>query len=194
MKTRNLIKNFISSLRIKACRRLIQNQHLGIHSQYTCNSNSSFLPSGKLERRFCIITFIKTHMSQCLFGPFFAFFLSKILILRSKTHICQYIGLKKLMLRILKYQTHLASKTTKWELFCPDVLTLKINFPLCRTYQTIKMLNQCRFTAACMPDNSHKLSLRDFQINIFQSMHLIRCTRVVCVIHMFQPKRCFTTC
>ena len=45
----DLIKDLISSLRIKTCGRLIQNQDLWVHCKYTCNGHSLLLTTEKFK-------------------------------------------------------------------------------------------------------------------------------------------------
>ena len=106
-------------------------------------------------------------MFQGFFCPFFTFLRWQILILRSETDVGQYIGLKQLMFRILEDQSYLTSQSTKRKFVCPDILSLKINMSFCRTDQSIKMLDQGGFSTSGMSDDSNKLSLRYFQIDIF---------------------------
>jgi len=167
METCNLIKDLIPPHRIQSCGRLIQDQYLGIHRQNTGNGYSSLLSSGQFKRGLRIITFVQSHMFQGFFCPFFTFLRWQILILRSETDVGQYIGLKQLMFRILEDQSYLTSQSTKRKFVCPDILSLKINMSFCRTDQSIKMLDQGGFSTSGVSDDSNKLSLRYFQIDIF---------------------------
>ena len=46
MKLCDLIQNIFTSLRVKACRGLVQDQDLRVHGKNPCNSYSFFLASG----------------------------------------------------------------------------------------------------------------------------------------------------
>ena len=60
------------------------------------------------------------------------------------------------MLRILEYQSYLASQGTPVIFLSPDILSIVSNGTGSRTDQSIEMLDQCRFSTSCMSDNSGK--------------------------------------
>ena len=74
MQQRKLIEDFIASLRIKACSRLVKHQKIRVHGKHTGNRNTTFLTSGEFKRRFFIHFLWKSDMIQRLFRPFSAFF------------------------------------------------------------------------------------------------------------------------
>ena len=108
-----------------------------------------------------------------------------VLIHGTKADIRKYIILEKLMLRILEYQSYLASQGTSVIFLSPDILSIVSNGTGSRTDQSIEMLDQCRFSTSCMSDNSDKLSVRNRKIDIFQRMDLIGSSRTVGISYIF---------
>ena len=89
------------------------------------------------------------------------------------------------MLRILEYQSYLASQGTPVIFLSPDILSIVSDGTGSRTDQSIEMLDQCRFSTSCMSDNSDKLSVRNRKIDVFQRMDLIGSSRTVGISYIF---------
>ena len=89
------------------------------------------------------------------------------------------------MLRILEYQSYLASQGTPVIFLSPDILSILRDRTGSWTAQRIEMLDQCRFPTSCMSDNSDKLSVRNRKIDVFQRMDLIGSSRTVGISYIF---------
>ena len=99
--------------------------------------------------------------------PFYFLFIQSQ-IFRSETHIRKHVYLKKLMLWILKYQPHLAAQLFHIIILLIDILTVKINVPLCGFYQTVQMLHQSGLPRPRMSDYAYKLPVGNGQADIIQ--------------------------
>ena len=105
----DLIQDLIPALRIQARRGLVQHKHLRLHCQNSCNGNSSLLSPGKIKGRLIKVLILQPHLLQRRISPKLGFLLIQSHILRAKAYIRIHIHLKKLMLRVLKHKSYLAS-------------------------------------------------------------------------------------
>ena len=108
-----LVKNIITTLRIKTCRRLIQDENFRIHCKNTGDGDSSFLAAGQLERRRFPELFGYTGQPKRFLRPDADLLRGKSLVLRSERDIRDHICLEQLILRILEDKTYLRAQTFK---------------------------------------------------------------------------------
>ena len=90
------------------------------------------------------------------------------------------------MIRILKYQSYFVTKLLHIIVFIVDILTIYIDMTARRAKQAVEKLRQSRFTGTGMSDDSDELTLFNFQINIFESLNLIRSALTVTVIYFIK--------
>ena len=114
-----------------------------------------------------------------------AFFLGQALIFRSETYIGNNIHFKKLILRILKHKPHLPSQLSHIIALFIYAASVIVHRSRRSFNQSVQMLNQGGFSGTGMSDNSHKLSLGDLKIYIFQRALLISRPLTVYIIHVF---------
>ena len=127
MKFCHQIQDFITSFGIQSCGWFIQNDHFRLHRQNSRNSNSSLLSSRKLKRWFFIEIRSKPYMLQSFFCAGFDLFLRQSQIFRSKADIWKNIDFKKLVLRVLKNQSHLASQLFHIIIFLINIFIIIVN-------------------------------------------------------------------
>ena len=89
------------------------------------------------------------------------------------------------MLRVLKDQSHFAAELPHGEAFPVNIFSIKINLSAGRFRQSVQMLRQRGFSGTGMSDQSHELPIRDFQIDIFERMHLIRGSLGIGITYIF---------
>ena len=115
----------------------------------------------------------------------FCFFFLHAQVLRTKTYICKHIGFKQLMLRILEYQSHLAAVLLHIVAIRINILSVKINVTGSRLDQPVQMLHQCRLTGTGMSDHTHKFTVTNFNIYIFQGIYHQFGTLTIYIINFF---------
>ena len=120
----DLIKNLVSSFGIQPRSRLIQDQDSGVHCQNAGNSHTLLLSSGKFKRRLVKVFFFKSNLFQSFAGFHFCFLTAHSLVHGTKTYIRKYITFKKLVFRILEYQSYLTSEGSSVVIFCPYIFTI----------------------------------------------------------------------
>ena len=185
LKITDLIQNFIPASWVKSCRRLVQNQHFRIHSQYAGNGHTTLLTAGQFKRRTFIIFFSHANHTEGFLRPFLSLFFTAPQILRTKAHIRQHIDLKELMLRVLEHQSDFAAQFLHGKIFSIDIFSIKINLSAGRLCQSIQMLCQRGFSRTGVANETHKLPIRNFQIDIFERMHLICSSLGIGIIYIF---------
>ena len=158
-------ENLIASLRVKACRRLIKNHDLRLHSQNSRDGGSTLLSPGELKRGDLIIFFSHADELQRFLRASLLFFLRKTEILRAELHIREYIRLKKLVLRVLKDKSHLRAEFSPVVILSPDILSIVENFARRRPQKSVHRLHECGFSGAGMPDEPYELAVRNFARN-----------------------------
>ena len=94
MQQRQLVKDFIAPLRVKACRRLVENQKIRVHREHTGNRHAALLAAGKFKRRFFIHLFGKSDVLQRFFRTLSALLGGKSLVFRAEADIRNDIRLK----------------------------------------------------------------------------------------------------
>ena len=133
----NLVQNFVPSPWIQAGCRLVQYKDLRFHGQHASYGHPPFLAAGKLKRRLFIIGRVQAHLLQGFFCPGFGLLPAQSLILRSEAYICQHIHFKKLVLRILEYQTHLTPQLLHVIALAVDILPVVVEFACAGFYQPV---------------------------------------------------------
>jgi hypothetical protein len=88
------------------------------------------------------------------------------------------------MLRVLKYEPHLAAKLLHIVIPVVDVLAVKINVTGGSLEQTVQMLHKRGFPGAGMSDDADKLSVRDLQTHIVERLDGERRVLPVYMIYM----------
>ena len=185
MQVCDLIQNVISSLWIKSRRRLVKNQHFRTHCQNSCDRYSSFLTARELERRRFIIFFFQSYQFQCFQRTLFTLFFAQPLVFRSKAHICQYVNLEQLILRILEHQSYLITECTHIISILVNVLSIIIQRTVRCFHKSVQMLDQSRFPRSGMTDDSHKFTVWNLQANVFECMFFVCSPWTVYIIQMF---------
>lgn len=89
---------------------------------------------------------------------------------RSKAHICQYVNLEQLILRILEHQSYLITECTHIIPILVNVLSIIIQRTVRCFHKSVQMLDQSRFPRSGMTDDSHKFTVWNLQANVFECM------------------------
>ena len=181
----DLVQDLIPASGIQTRCRLIQDQHLRFHGKHACDGHTALLSAGQLKRRAFVIFLSHAHHPQSFSGLSLCFLPGASEILRAETHIRKHINLKELMLRVLEDQPHLTPQLLHGEIFPVDISSIKINPPACSPDQAVQMLDQGRFSRAGMSDETDKLTVRDLQVDILQSVNLISGIFCICIIYIF---------
>ena len=180
----NLLKNLVTSFGIQSRGGLVQHQYLRFHGQYSGNGCPSLLSARELKGRLIKQFVRKTNLFQRIIGTQLYFLLVQTQILGSKAYICKHICFKQLMLRILKYKSHLTPQCFQAVLLIVDVLAIIINMTRGCFHKTVQMLNKRGFAGAGVPDDSKKLPVRNLQTYVIQRLYRKFCIRTVSIAHM----------
>ena len=115
------MEEIISSGRVEAGGRLIENQHLRAHRQYTGDRNTPLLSARELKRRLLPERLAEADHTQRFLCTLPCFCLRHALVLRTEHDVRDDIDLEELILRVLEHEAHFEAKLLHVELRCIDV-------------------------------------------------------------------------
>ena len=116
--------------RVQARRGLIQDQHLRLHGQHTCQGHPPFLPAGEFKGGFVHLVVPDSHQTGGLPDTVVQLVPGFSLVGRSEGDVFVNRFFKELVLRILENQSHPEPHLTDFLRLCPDVPTAQENLPL----------------------------------------------------------------
>ena len=185
VKRRELIEDLIPSLRVKTCRRLIEDQNLRLHRKHSGDRDASLLSTGKFKWGLFPELLIKSDLTKRILCALLNLLLRKSLVLRSKADIREHIHLKKLVLRILKNQSDLTAQSAHVIALAVNIFSVVINRSTARLQQSVQMLDQRGFSGACVTNQSDKLSVLNLKVHIAQGILLVDRAISINMIQMF---------
>ena len=160
------VQNLIAAARIEARGRLIQHKHLRSHREDTRNRDAALLAAREFKRRLLVKALRKPDHSERLSCALLDFVLRESHVLRTETHVLKHIDLKELMFRVLKHEPHLGAERAHVVPLRVNILAVDKELARRRANQTVQMLDQCGFSGAGVPDEPHKLTVRNIKAHI----------------------------
>ena len=171
-------KNLIPAFGIEAGSRLIENQRLGLHGQYTGNGYAAHLTAGKLKRILGSNGFwIQMDHTHCLDNTIMDFIFGEPHVLWPESNIFFHSLFKQLIFRILKNESHPLAQLLSVDLLLMDILSVNKHLAGRRFQQTVQVLDKCRFSTACMSHKSDELAILDIEIDLVQCFVLKNASR-----------------
>ena len=121
----NLGEQHIAALRVKARRRLVENEDVRIHRDYAGNRHAALLAAGKLKRAFVVKILRETDKRRRLARTVESVLLREAHISGTEGNIPQHRLLKELVLRILKHHADAEAHLPDFLRLGPDVLSVE---------------------------------------------------------------------
>ena len=185
----DLTQDLIPAVRVQSGGRLIQNEDLRIHREDSRDRNAALLSSGQVKGGSRKIFVLQPDPAQRIDRALPALLRGQLLILRAEHDVREHVRLEELVLRILEDQTNAGAQSLQVVLILPDVLSHIEDLTVRRLHESVKMLDQRRFSRSRMPDDPHELPFRDLQIDILQCIYRKGCILIICIADIFQFKQ-----
>ena len=164
----NGFHHFHAPLRVKHCRRLVQDDTRRTHGNDAGNGDTLFLSAGQLIR--CVHPiFIHSNRFQGIVHPFPNRFRRQPQIFRSERHIFLHDRCNDLVVRILKHHAHVLSDVVQL-FFIAGVHAGDPHLAAGGQQNCVHMLCQRGLSAAIMPQDRHKRTGLKSQRQIFQNL------------------------
>ena len=138
----DLSQNLIPPSRIQPGGGLVQNQHIRVHGEHTCDGNPSFLSAGQVKGRLIIIFLSDSHQLQRPPRPLFHLFFRKTQVFGAETDVRKYVDFKKLIFGILKNKTDSAAQLLQIVSLFVDIRSIITDLSVRRLQKAVQMLHQ----------------------------------------------------
>ena len=173
------ILHFLAQLQIQRRQRLVQQQHLRLVHQRSCNGDALLLSAGQQSRILILISF-QADQFQHLHDLLVDDILGHLLDLQAKRDILIHTEMREQRI-FLKYSIQFSLIRR----FIADLLAIKDHFPLIRIQETSQDTQKSSLPAPAGAEKRHKFILINIQIDPFQDNLAVKVLYNVPELHQF---------